>query len=371
MPRFRVAFTGDFLDLAGAYAYDPIGITLLEREAAIDYRFLQEHAPRSGDSHYWSRLYSLEVTPDQIADNHGLIVLRPWVKRSTFDRGAANLAIIGRSGAGYDKVDLAACTENDVALFNAPLALNHATASAALLLMLALAKKLTQQEQITRAGRWDRQGDVMGSEIEGRTLGIVGLGHTGRELVRLVAPFQMRILAHSPHADRAMAQALGVRLTSLEEVFRVSDFVSLHCRLDERTRGMIGRELLRLMKPTAYLINVARGEVVDQDALCAVLRARRIAGAGLDVFEVEPLPAGDPLLALDNVILTPHWLASTSDIWTAAGRAMAEGMIRAAHGEVPEHVVNTAVLDRPGFQAKLARFAGNPADPRRQPSQSP
>src|SRR5439155_25834900 len=114
-----------------------------------------------------------------------------------------------------------------------------------------------------------------------------------------------------------------------------------------------------LMKPTAYLVNMARGEVVDQAALVEVLRERRIAGAALDVFEIEPLPRDDPILQLDNVIVTPHWLASTSDVWKATGRAMAEGMLRAARGQVPEHVVNREVLDRPAFRAKLARFTEN------------
>ena len=134
--------------------------------------------------------------PEHIRGIDGLVVLRPWVKRSTFAEGAADLVVIGRSGAGYDKIDLAACTEHGVAVFNAPMALNHSTASSALLFMLALAKRLTDQERITRQGRWDRQAAVMGSEIQGRTLGIVGLGHSGRELARLVAPFAMRILAY-------------------------------------------------------------------------------------------------------------------------------------------------------------------------------
>ena len=213
---------------------------------------------------YWSRLYSLEITPDHIQEIDGLVVLRPWVKRSTFARGAGDLVVIGRSGAGYDKIDLRACTEHDVAVFNAPLALNHPTASSALLFMLALAKRLPQQERITRQGRWDLQASVMGSEIRGRTLGIIGLGHTGRELARLVAPFAMPILAYSPHADPGEAAALGVRLASLEDVLRESDFLSLHCRLTEATRGRIGEAELALMKPSACLINVARGELVDQ-----------------------------------------------------------------------------------------------------------
>jgi phosphoglycerate dehydrogenase-like enzyme len=246
-----------------------------------------------------------------------------------------------------------------VAVFNAPLALNHPTASTALLFMLALAKRLAEQERITRQGRWDFQAAVMGSEIRGRTLGIVGLGHTGSELARLVTPFAMRVLAYSPHADPGAAEALGVRLVPLEELLRESDFVSLHCRLTNFTRGLIGPEQLALLKPGAYFINVGRGELVDQRALTEALRSRQIAGAALDVFAVEPLPLGDPLLALDNVILTPHWSASTSDVWLATGAAMAQGMLRTACGEVPENVVNAEVLERSRFREKLSRFRTN------------
>ncbi len=154
-------------------------------------------------------------------------------------------------------------------------------------------------------------------------------------------------------------ESLGVRLTTLDEVLAESDFVSLHCRLTPETRGMIGATQLALMKPSAYLINVGRGELVDQPALVAALRDRKIAGAGLDVFDVEPLPADDPLIQLDNVILTPHWLASTTDVWAATGNAMAEGMLRAARGELPENVVNPEVLEVELFQGKLGRFRDN------------
>jgi phosphoglycerate dehydrogenase-like enzyme len=148
-------------------------------------------------------------------------------------------------------------------------------------------------------------------------------------------------------------------LTSLDEVLIESDFLSLHCRLTAETRRMIGVAQLALMKPTAYFINVGRGELVDQAALMTALWERRIAGAGLDVFEVEPLPLHDPLLLLDNVILTPHWSASTSDVWRATGQAMAEGMLRAARGEPPENIVNPEVLDHRSFLGKLSRFAEN------------
>jgi phosphoglycerate dehydrogenase-like enzyme len=360
---FRVALTGDFLDEAGSVAYGDIGLDRLGSRPFVRWHFVTGLAPTPEDPAYWSRLYSLEVAPEHIQDVDGLVVLRPWVKRSTFAAGAQNLIVIGRSGAGYDKIDLTACTEHGVAVFNAPMALNHPTASAALLFMLALAKRLPDQERVVRYGRWDQQAAVMGGELRGRTLGIVGLGHTGRELARLVAPFTMRILAFSPHAEVVEARALGVELTSLERVLRESDFVSLHCRLTDATRRMIGAAQLALMKPSAYFINVGRGELVDQPALAAALRDGRIAGAGLDVFEVEPLPLSDPLLARDHVIVTPHWLASTSDVWRATGQAMAEGMLRAARGELPEHIVNPDVLDRAEFHRKLARFVENRAVP--------
>ncbi len=359
MNTFHVALTGDFLRADGSSAYGDIRLDLLQRAPFIRCDFIRDHAPRPDDPGYWDRLYSLEVTADHVASLDGLIVLRPWVKRGAFAKGAARLVAIGRSGAGYDKIDIAACTDNDVAVFNAPFALNHSTASTALLFMLALAKKLFPQDRITRQGRWDLQADVMGIELTGRTLGIVGLGHSGRELARLAAPFSMRILAYSPHADPAEAERSGVRLAPLDTVMSESDFLSIHARLTAETRGLIGGRELAMMRPTAYLINIARGEIVHQPALVAALRAHRIAGAGLDVFAVEPLPVDDPLTKLDNVILTPHWSPATADIWQATGLAMSTGMLRAACGEVPENVINRDVLGRPGFIAKLARFSEN------------
>src|SRR6185369_16177626 len=172
-------------------------------------------------------------------------------------------------------------------------------------------------------------------EIEGKTLGIIGLGASGRELVRLTAPFHMNVIAYSPNADAGQAWALNVRLTSLEEVMRESDFVSIHSNLTPEKRQMIRAEHLALMKPTAYFVNIARGALVDQAELVKALQERRIAGAGLDVFEVEPLPADDPLTKLDNVLLTPHWAPATADVWTAGGLQMADLIVQAARGEIP------------------------------------
>jgi phosphoglycerate dehydrogenase-like enzyme len=361
---FRLAISGDILNERGEDACGGLPLADLEAASHIRHHFTFAHAPKPGDRGYWDRFYSLEISPQDLAGDDGqgidgLILLRPHLKRPVLESAAGTLVAVGRSGAGYDKVDVSACTDCDVVLFNAPLALNHPTASTALLFMLALAKRLIPQERITRAGRWDLQTAELGDEILGRTLGIIGLGHSGRELARLVAPFQMRILAYSPHADPAQAAALGVELVSLEQLLRASDFVSVHARPRPENRHLLGRERLALMKPQAYFVNIARGELVDQKALVEALRTHRIAGAALDVFEVEPLPQDDPLIGLDNVILTPHWSASTRDVWRATGRAMVDGMLRVSCGEHPEDIVNREVLDREGFRAKLARFQEN------------
>ena len=340
--RFHVAFTRDFLNPAGELAYGDIGLGLLDQAPRVAYRFLDSNVD--------------VITPDQIADADALVLIYPHVKPETFTHGAERLAYIGRCGAGYDRVDVDACTHADVALLNAPQAMRLPTASASLMLMLVLGKRLMELDRIVREGRWDRRAMVQGIELTGRTLGIVGLGNSGRALAELVAPFQMRVLAYSPHADLEVARRLGVELVALETLLREADFVCLHCRLTEATRGLIGARELALMKPTAYLVNMARGPVIDHAALVAALTERHIAGAGLDVFYAEPLPASDPITRLDNVVLAPHWLAGTRDAFQYAGRTNCQGMLCAAHGELPDNIVNREVIERPGFQSKLARF---------------
>jgi phosphoglycerate dehydrogenase-like enzyme len=360
MPVFDIRYTGDYLNERGEIGVGDIGLDLYADKPFVRSDFLRDQAPVPGDATYWDRLYSLEIEPRHVAAADGIVIFRPWVKATAFAEGADRLVVIGRAGAGTDKIDMAACTASDVAVFNAPDTLTHATASSAFLLLLALAKRLPDQERLVRTGRWDLQPQTMGIDLPGKTLGIVGLGASGRELARLARPWGMRLIAYSPRAELGEAQGLGVTLVStLDELLATSDFVSLHNRLDASTRGMIGERDLRRLKPGAYFINVARGEIVDQAALARGLRERWFAGAGLDVFEHEPLGLDDPLLTLDNVILTPHWLPSTRDAARLTMTTMSKGMLRAAQGLVPDNVVNRDVLQRPGFRAKLARFREN------------
>ena len=297
MKLFRVRYTGDYLNEAGQLTVPDIAVDVFADKPWIEYEFLRDQSPQPGQKDYWDRLYSLEIKPQHIAAANGIVIFRPWVKASAFLKGAEKLVVIARAGAGCDKLDLVACTANDVAVFNAPDTLTHSTASSAFLFMLALAKRLPAQQKLVQTCRWDLQPQCMGDDLTGQTLGIVGLGATGRELARLVEPFAMRVIAYSPCANREHATALGVTLIGrLDELMQQSDFVSLHCRLEPHTRQMICEGELRMMKPTAYFVNVGRGELVDQAALVKALDQRWIAGAGLDVYEHEPLTADDPLL---------------------------------------------------------------------------
>ena len=194
----------------------------------------------------------------------------------------------------------------------------------------------------------------MGTGLVGRTLGQLGIGNIGAEVFRLVRPFDMNFIAHDPYADPKVAQELGVRLVGLEELFREADVLSVSCPLNEETQHIVNAERLALMKPSAYLINTARGPVVDEKALTEALQERRIAGAGLDVFEQEPSPADNPLYRLDNVIVTPHALCWTDQCFAGIGAADVKAVLDVMHGRVPTGIVNREI-ERPAGLAGQAR----------------
>jgi D-3-phosphoglycerate dehydrogenase len=223
-------------------------------------------------------------------------------------------------------------------------------AVAALTFLLALAGKLLTKDRLTREGRWSEKLDHMGVGLTGRTLGVIGLGNTGREVFRMAAPLEMRHIGHDPYVDAAAATGYGIEWLPLDELLRQADFVCLCCNLTEETRHLINASRLAQMKPTAYLINVARGPIVDQQALTAALQRRSIAGAGLDVFEQEPVDPADPLLKLDNVVLSPHALCWTDECFLGNGRSACQSIVDVAQGRVPRHVVNPDALNHHQLQ---------------------
>jgi phosphoglycerate dehydrogenase-like enzyme len=240
----------------------------------------------------------------RIGDAEVVVTLRAY---SRFTAGVLaacpKLQLISIWGTGTDNVDLEACRLRGIAVTNTPGVNAHAVAEHTVALMLAFARRIPEVDREMRAGAWPRQGPA---QLEGKTVGLVGLGAIGARVAALLAPFGVRIIASTHGPDNGRSARAGARHVPIEELLRSADVVSLHWRLSVETARLIGRERLALMKPTAFLVNTARGGLLDRDALLDALRAGRIAGAALDVFHEEPLAADDPLRVMPNVILTPH-----------------------------------------------------------------
>jgi phosphoglycerate dehydrogenase-like enzyme len=337
--QFRVGLSRDFLNEQGTLVFPDIGLSLLDGAAGLSHEFLAE--------------YRAEYVPEQLRDLDVIISLKPRVSADSL-KGVERLAAVGRCGVGYDNVDLAACTENDIAVFITPTAVMRPVAESIVLFVLALSHNLVLKDRLIRQGRWVESTRQLGAEPRDRVVGTIGLGNIAGEAIRLLRPFGIaRFLAFDPYAPAGRAQQLGVEITSLDTVLAESDYLLINCALTAETRGLIGQRELSLMKPEAVLVNTARGPIVNQSALIHALENRTIRGAALDVFEKEPLESDSRLMALDNVILTSHSVAWTVELFRDMGRMDCEGALAVHRGEPPPHVVNRDVLERPGFQKKL------------------
>lgn len=272
-------------------------------------------------------------------------------------QGLKRLSLIARWGVGYDMIDIPAATEAGVLLAITPNAVRRPVAEAVLTYIFMLAKNVVEQDRVTRSGKWRGDLSRLGTCIPGRTLGSLGCGNIAQEMFRLGAALGFgRLIAHDPYADPQAAAKLGVELVSMEELFRESDFVTINCLLNEHTRGLVSETHFRMMKPTAFFINTARGAIVQQHALTRALQEEWILGAGIDVFEQEPIDPQDPLLELDNVILAPHALAWTEEIARDNGLEACDNILALAAGNLPHGIVNRDVLTNPAFLAKLERY---------------
>lgn len=244
---------------------------------------------------------------------------------------APNLKVITAQGVGYDHIDVEAATRHGVVVCNCAGCNNHAVSEMALGLMLGLARQILATDRAVRAGEWPA---TTGPELWGKTLGIVGLGQIGKAVCRRAKGFGMQIVAYELYPDAAFAQSWGLRYLPLDELLATADVITLHAPVTPETRHLINRATLALMKPGAFLINTARGELVDEAALAESLRDGRLAGAAADVFATEP-PGDSPLLALDNFIATPHSAGQTEDGLRAMGDVTAENALRVLRGEEP------------------------------------
>jgi phosphoglycerate dehydrogenase-like enzyme len=337
---FEVGVTRDLRRGDDSLAFEPIaGLDALDR-AGIPWRFLAEDAR--------------PLTPDLLRELDGLYHFSSPLTAASLE-GVERLAVLARHGVGLDFVDLDACTERGIVVTITPEGVTRPMASAAVTLLLALAHRLPERDRALRAedGWQERRFSPLGVGLTGRTLGLIGYGRIGREVARLLAPWRPRVLVTTRHRLREE----GVEWVALEELLAAADAVVVACPLTPETRGLLDARRLALMKPAALLVNVARGAIVDQAALYEALRDGRLGGAGLDVFDPEPLPRDDPLLALPTVVGAPHSLGYTDELVRGCVEGACGALVAVSRGEVPDNVANPAVLESPRLREKLRRFA--------------
>ncbi len=282
--------------------------------------------------------YSRPLTSDDLRDLlagvDGFIAGLDTIDRAALAT-ADRLQVIARYGVGVEKVDLEAAREKEIVVTNTPGANAGAVAELAVGLMLALARQIPQAAEQTRAGGWPR---MSGISIEGKCVGLLGLGAVGKEVTRRLHGFGCAVLAYDPYVEAGAAEALGVRLAALDDVVMQADFLSLHQPVTPETRGMVDAAFLAKMKRGSYLINTSRGELIDDSALVAALKSGQLAGAALDCFAPEP-PTGSPILELGNVILTPHMGAHTDGATNAMGWAALRDCLAVLRGDEPRYRV--------------------------------
>jgi glyoxylate reductase len=295
--------------------------------------------------HMWDReneAVRRETLLREIVDVDGIICLITEKMDAEAIERAHRCRVIAQVAVGYDNIDVAAATRRGIYVTNTPGVLTETTADMGWAILMATARRVVEGDKFTRSGRW-KTWELMGftgQDVHGATLGIVGLGRIGAAIARRAGGFAMPILYHNRNRAEALEAELGARYVSLDDLRRQSDFVMVSTALTSETRHLIGERELGLMKPSAILVNIARGPIVDQRALYRALVDRKIWAAGLDVFEVEPVPMDEPLLKLDNVVVPPHLGSGSIATRTKMATMAAENCLAGVTGKIPPNVVN-------------------------------
>ena len=310
-------------------------IEILEEQAEVEvYEGVDDAIPR-------------ELLLEKVADVEGLLpLLTERIDAEVMD-AAEGLKVISNYAVGYNNIDVAAATERGIYVTNTPGILTDTTADCAFALLMAVARRIPEADRHVKEGGWVHAwGPKMfvGTDVHGKTLGIIGLGRIGSAIARRAKGFDMNVIYYDEHRRRDLERELGVRYAPLKELLTDSDYVSLHVPLTASTRHMIGKRELTMMKETAFLINTSRGPVVDEDALYKALRDGDIAGAGLDVFEREPLSPDSPLKGLDNAVITPHIASASVETRTKMATTAAINLVSVLQGREPPNLVNPEVL---------------------------
>lgn len=344
---FRVGLTRDFLGPDGStLGWGDIGLAAFDALPWAEWEFLPEDRA--------------ELSAADVAGYDALLVNGPRITADTV-AGDDRLSVVARFGVGYDNVDVRACAARGVPVTITPDGVRRPVASSVLCLLLALGHRLFAKDRITRTGRWQDRLDLMGRSLTGATVGLVGYGNIGREVAVLLEPLSVDLLVADPVLPPGPIDAPGssAEAMDLPALLRASDYVVLLCPLTPSTYHLIGAAELGLMKRTACLVNVSRGPVVDEAALTEALAADTIAGAALDVFETEPLPATSPLLDLPQAIVTPHSLCWNDEMALGCGRSAIRSMLQVACGRAPDYVVDPGALTNAACVRRLAAHASH------------
>ena len=336
-----VGITRDRYNDKGQFLNSETGIKQLETIPGVEIRKFAEIKP--------------EITPEQIRGMDMVISgLGKW--RASSLAGNDQLISIHRCGVGFDAVNVPEMTAADVMLTITPNAVRRPMAVTIMTFLLALSTRLMLKDRMTREGRWADKEDYDGYGLVGKTLGSIGTGNIGHDMFRLAKPFGMRHIACDPYIEESALADVDVKLVDMDTLLAESDFVNISCPLNDSTRGMVGEKEFKKMKNTAFLINTARGPIVDEAALIKALKEGWIRGAGIDVFEKEPTPIDNPLLKLDNIIVAPHTLGHTEEIRSNMINELVEQISQLIRGEAPKASPNRQVWEQPGFQSKLKRL---------------
>ena len=339
--KARIGLTRDYFDEKGKLWIPGPGLKLLDDMPDVEYQMIPE--------------FRREITPDQIEGFDMVVTFRPlWTKQGI--AGNDQLISIHRGGVGYERLDVPALTDEGIMLFITPDAVRRPMAVVYMLFILALNMRLLTKDRLIREGRWTEQSHYQGWGLVGRTLGSIGVGNIGHEMFKLAMPFEMKHIAYDPYLKPEAVADVGVQLVDLETVLKESDTLCVTCPLNEKTRHIIGEKELKMMKKTAFLINAARGPIVDEAALIRALNEGWIRGAGLDVFEQEPVQNDNPLLKMDNVILSPHALAQTDQTFMTMWDIIVKQMATILRGEVPRTLVNEDVLESVKLKTKIHKL---------------
>jgi D-3-phosphoglycerate dehydrogenase len=325
----------------GVQPHRPVGYgEILGKRGDIRLDMLEQKSPDAAALEVLSAAHAYQISSarDELAGHYHA--------RAELLSRAPNLLIVSTNGAGYDTVDVNACTQAGVLVVNQSGGNAEAVAEHVIGMMLCLIKRVNDTDRALRAGTLKNRNEFIGREAYGRTIGIVGLGNVGRRVAELAGIlFKMKVLAYDPYLPAESVKARGAEKVELDELLKRSDFVSINCPLTPETRGLMGAREFALMRPDAYFITTARGSIHDEAALDKALHDKKIAGAGLDVWEKEPPPASHPLMKYDNVMVTPHMAGVTVEARTKMGQIAAEQLLDALDGKPVPRIINPQVWD--------------------------